>query len=83
MEIEIEKNIPIPEKPLRKRRGKYPFIKMEIGDSFAVKITNEWNGKNIKNSLYSSYKNFKRRFKMNWNFAIRILENEVRIWRIK
>lgn len=33
--IEIDKNVPIPEK--RERKGKYPFPKMEVGDSFFTK----------------------------------------------
>lgn len=35
MTIEIEKGIPMPDK-VRTRNGKYPWIAMEVGDSFFI-----------------------------------------------
>lgn len=36
MEIKIQKNVPIPGKA--KKKSKYPFEKMSVGDSFAAPV---------------------------------------------
>ena len=75
--MRIEKNISI---PYTKR--KYPFDKMNVNDSFSVKITKIKTAEKIRFSLYAASKTFKK-YKPDWKFAVRILDNEVRIWRIK
>jgi len=70
MEIEIDKNIPIPE---RAGREMYPFPKMAIGDSFFVK------GKTA-NALRSASINYRREGQ---DYISRQLKEGARIWRIK
>jgi len=82
MKIKIEKGILIT-KSRHKRFSKYPFIKMEIGDSFAIRINNLNEAIKIRQKLYSACNYFIFHYENNWNFTIRILDNEVRIWRTK
>jgi len=69
--MKIEKNI-----PLLSRRCKYPFPKMDVGDSIFIdgKTTREATARRAA-SLYGS-RNKKK-------FACRKVEGGVRIWRIK
>ena len=82
MKIEIEKNIPLPYFEQGSRTSKYPFAKMEVGDSFAVKATDN-NTEKIRQQLYSAYRHFIFHHKHEWKFITRISDDEVRIWRIK
>lgn len=63
---EIEKNIPIV--------GKYPFDKMEVGDSFYVE-----GDKNSKANLRMAA--FTYRKKVNVEFATKSDDKGIRIWR--
>ncbi len=78
MEIEIEKNVPIPVHGLKK----YPFDKLEVGHSFLVKTK---DFQKTQKSLSSAAKHFALRRSLNWKFTVRICEfsQGVRIWRIK
>ena len=64
----IEKNIPI-----QRGREKYPFLKMEIGDSFVFSGNRKVIG--AAASWYGS------RYKM--KFTTRSVDGGVRVWRVK
>lgn len=73
-EFKIEKNVEFPRNPA----SKYPFLDMEIGDSFFVSVDREceksYTGQRITNSgrMVTGYK-----------FSYRKVEGGVRIWRVK
>lgn len=66
-EIKIEKDIPIPK---NRRKQKYPWHDMEVGDSFLIQRNTLSMG--AVNDRYSPKK-----------FIARKVENGVRIWRIE
>lgn len=70
MEIKIEKNVPLSG---RANNGKFPFYKMEIGDSFSVGFDDRLSLR----SMASSYgrKNGKK-------FTTRKSDDGIRVWRI-
>ncbi len=93
-EFDISNNIPIPESrvkinPSKWRLGstKYPYLKMNIGDSFLI----PYNGKDPKHlakCMYSSSNNFGRYSSPKLGFAIRKFavrqeETGIRVWRLK
>lgn len=86
IEIEIEKNVPLPNKYKKavrnKKLSKYPFKKMKKGDSFAD--TGE-NLKKLQRTLSGAACYFKKTCKPKWEFttAIDADKNQVRVWRIK
>jgi hypothetical protein len=76
--IEIEKNIPLP--PKETRQTKYPYARMEVGDSFFVPQTRA-----SKDSVYASIQWAKR--KLGFKFILRAdnADNDnggVRAWRV-
>ena len=82
MEFKIDKNIEIPS-PSPGRKSKYPWRKMEIGDSFL--FHKEYTRLNMT-CAYSAANNFriKSRDCKKWKFAVRKSgEVGIRIWRIK
>jgi hypothetical protein len=71
MEFKIEKGIP---PPIGKKNGKYPYDKMDVGDSFYIegaKITT------ISASIYHQNKKNKNKF------ASKTVDSGVRVWRIQ
>jgi hypothetical protein len=65
--IEIENGIPMPSK----RRKKYPFAELEVGQSFVaedVKIT----------CICASFKNYRPK-----QFTARTIDGGVRVWRVE
>ena len=84
--IKIEKNVPIPDKCPNDGRGKkskYPFEKMEVGDSF---LHDEPYSHAAQTRLHNAARNFKNyhRDKFDWKFTVRKVEgNKIRVWRVK
>lgn len=72
--INIEKGIPIPN--TKGRKSKYPFDKMEVGDSFKLKDV-------PKNTVLNAANSWAKRNKKKVKFTIRFIDNVTRIWRIK
>jgi len=70
MKIKIEKNIPFTG---HGNNGKFPFYKMEVGDSFLV-------GLEDKSSLQSMDSAYGR--KNNKKFTTRQSDDGIRVWRI-
>jgi hypothetical protein len=71
MSYEIEKGIPIPRSS--EYEAKYPFSKMEVGDSFSVEERRE--------SVASAARSYGCR--VGKKFSIRKEGNGMRIWRVK
>jgi len=84
--FEIEKNIPLPpptRSPKARRRRKYPFYEMDIGDSFFVKCTKK-DFKKKRNSIYASFRNYKMRANLpDSAVAIRFIDVGFRVWIIE
>ncbi|HDR9153808.1 DUF7303 family protein [Burkholderia vietnamiensis] len=74
-EFVIEKGLPIPA-PTRGRPQRYPFSKLEIGDSFFVEGDPSARLKELSNCA-----NYHRRFH-GGNFVVRAVDGGVRVWRI-
>lgn len=79
MEIEIEKNIPIP----GSSGLKYPFDKMEVGDSFYVELKGDEKAHSVQSNLMTNAKGYAIRRKLDWQFISRKTELGIRVWRIK
>ena len=56
---------------------------MEVGDSFAIKAENPNATERLRQRLYSAFRQFILRGELKWIFVTKILDNEVRVWRIK
>lgn len=71
----IEKNIPFPSNIVIKRREKYPFSQLKLGDSFLVP-----DGKmsTISVSVAKYNKNMQKR-----RFRARTVKEGVRVWRVQ
>lgn len=68
----IEKGVPIP--PRRKRKSKYNFDQMEVGDSIYIP--------NVKATTVSSAVSTAVRRKLKgWKFEVRSEGNGARVWR--
>jgi len=75
MDFKIEKNIPIP-----LHRGKYPFSKMVVGDSFVLDVGIVLT---VRNASYSWVSRFGRGKKFLVKKVIEKGEKVGRCWRIK
>ena len=79
---EIEKDIPIIRRRW-KREKKYPFLEMEVGDSFFVPL-NKKEIKKKRNAIMSAAHHYRNR-----KFVSRIISSEkdiiigLRFWRVK
>lgn len=69
--LEIEKNIPMPEIPVKRE---FPYQNLEVGDSFFVE--------GIKNQLMLN-RNYLEGKRLGRKFTLRREGNGVRIWRIQ
>lgn len=78
----IDKGIPFPQKSFS-GRGKYPYIRMEQGDSFAAPVKTNRDILAVKSSVCQ----YNKRNKEGKEFAYKVLlENKkviIRVWRIK
>jgi hypothetical protein len=81
MEVQIEKNIPIPEP--KKRKTKYPFQQMEVGDSFFYPLKEECNTALLQMKLNNAACTYCRKNNEGKKFKTTQLKSGVRVWRIK
>jgi hypothetical protein len=74
--ISVDKNIPIP------RISKYPFLTMDIGDSFYIECTATdipvW-----RNRLQSKVCYFRKTSNSEFNISVREWGAGIRVWRTK
>ncbi len=72
---EIQKNVPI---PAGKQGRKYPFLEMEIGDSFSVKLSDMRN-------THTAIQDYKRRYDL--HFVTKMYydkgKQRMRVWRVE
>lgn len=71
MEIKIQKNVPIPGKA--KKKSKYPFEKMAVGDSFAAPVKPA--------GLYAAARKWVKDNNSKWRFTVRAENEGARCWR--
>lgn len=79
----IEKNVPLQKRKSPQSRY-YPFEKMEIGDSFEVKLDKSFrNFKSMRSSIITGSIQFSERNGLDWKFKSRATsENTIRLWRV-
>jgi hypothetical protein len=70
-EIKVEKGIPVPQ------RGKYPFKKMQVGESFFVPANGEPR-QVVQNRITNSWKYCRPK-----RFVSHQVDGGVRVWRIE
>lgn len=71
-DFKIEKGVPIPGS-----RAKYPFVEMEIGDSFFVEV-GEDQRRITSQRISGSSQNYGEK-----KFSVRTVKGGLRIWRVK
>jgi len=83
-EFVIEKNIPI-RKKIKPNATNYPFDKMEIGDSFFVKVKNGNKLTSLASGLSTCAREYAKRHNLDWKFLVSSYTelNGARIWRVK
>lgn len=78
MTIEINKDIPIPSSR-RSENHKFPFDKLEVGQSFLVPNPDNLPAKQVRNRVNSLANYFGKR--KDKKFVIRTTTEGVRVWR--
>lgn len=80
-EIIIEKNIPISPDGRGVRCFRYPFSKMEVGDSFQVEFVKKKSAPSASSSAFL----YGKRTKTKWTSRVTKVDGKhfVRVWRIK
>jgi hypothetical protein len=74
--MKVEKGIPLPPRNnARDGNGKYPFARMEVGDSFFIEA-DEQTAQRIQNRACNAYRYYRPK-----EFATRRIEGGIRIWR--
>lgn len=69
--IKIDKNIPVP------KSKKYPWDKMEVGDSIYI------DSRAMGKSAATCFNIYIKRNKLDWKYKSRTEGNGTRIWRVK
>lgn len=78
----IEKGVPIPESLSGGKTKKYPFLELEVGDSFLI----EFNGQTptaLQNKIVNNFSNYSRYHGTKYTSRIKRDEGGVRVWRIE
>ena len=80
-EIIIERNIPISPDGRRDRSFRYPFDKMEVGDSFQVEFVKKKSAQSASSSAFL----YGKRTNTKWTSRVTKVDGKhfVRVWRIK
>ncbi len=73
MQYKVETNVPIPSRD----RSKYPFVDMDVGDSFLIPDPTDTERKRVQTSAAS----YGRRH--NKHFVTRTTHDGIRVWRIE
>lgn len=71
----IEHDIPMPEATRNQRTTKYPFSKMNVGDSFTAAVKAE--------SLVASARAWAKRQNNGFKFSVRPEGSGARLWRVE
>ena len=81
-QYEVEKGIEIPKSKKGKGVTKYPFSKMEIGDSFLIPKTDK-NSSSIQSIVLAACGLYRKRKNNNFKITTRIVDGDIRAWRIE
>jgi hypothetical protein len=86
--ISIEKGVPIPDgRYTNGGREKYPFRRMEIGDSFFVSDEGRMSGQWLRAKLYTYAASVRKRGVPDLRITARVVEENgvsgVRVWRVE
>lgn len=84
--VQVEKNIKKPQKGGgRDNKWFLLFVKMQIGDSFALQFKDDEEAIKIQGAIYNSKKNYIKKHDSTFDGSSRILfiKKEVRFWRDK
>lgn len=76
----IERGIPIPLKFIPRREPRYPFRKMEVGESFFMPAEDYAMAKAMRRSLGKTAREQARGER---KFSLRALSDGVRVWRVQ
>lgn len=79
--MKIDKNIPIPKVKYRQAGTsyKYPFLDLQVGDSFFVECSKE-RKRAVQSTVVSIASRLKKKYKR--SFISRNLEGGIRVWRV-
>lgn len=80
-EYKIEKEVPIKRK--NRNYHNYPFVDMEVNDSFYVEITKDIKITSLQSRMANAASHFCKQEKVDWKFSCHQTGNGVRIWRVK
>ena len=76
-EFKIEKGVPIPKVPYgaKKKPEKYPFLSMDVGDSFFIP--------GMESKIVTAYiSSWRRRVGNSKKFSVRTMDGGIRVWRV-
>ena len=79
-EIKIEKGVPLPSKG---RYVKFPWNKLEVGDSFFVAALNKNDSVKTQSRLHTSLRDFQRYGGEQIKIQTTQVDGGVRVWRIE
>jgi hypothetical protein len=78
MSYKIEKNHEFP----TKRRNKFPFDQMEIGDSFLVPNSEFTDSSNVRQNIYNAATAYKAK-QPDFKCSVKLVDDGMRVWRVK
>lgn len=86
MTFQIEDGVPVPKRAAGRTGSKYPFGRLEVGQSFMVPVTQdpEDEGSTVEKrvgTLRSAIGAFCKRNPGHGKFSVRLVEGGVRVWR--
>ena len=79
--FEIESGVEIPPQSTPLRKMKYPFNRLNVGDSFVYPVTSPDDVEAVQNRLQSAAANWGRSRGM--RFVTRRVTQGIRVWRVK
>lgn len=79
MDNDLEQGLAIPE-PARNTPTKYPFKKMEVGDSFLTEFSEEDDRPLIRKRIYAAVSWANKNYAPN-TYVARTVEEGMRVWR--
>ena len=79
--FQIERDIPIPPRAVRKSSSLYPFEDMQVGDSFLVPL-NGAKVELVRGRIQNQLTRFRKADSAK-KFSMRVIEGGIRVWRIE
>lgn len=81
----VQKNVPIPQlKTNPAREPKYPFLSMDKGDCFFIRVTNTDAIPSVRSSVYASFLHYCRANNIDdRKLVTRVMEKKLGVWVIE